>query len=222
MSNRTAYDRELSTLDATLQSMGEFSLQSLELVLCTLADGDLARLDEISERKNQLGKQEREVEHQCMVLLLRQQPVASDFRKVNTSLRVVEDLRRIGDFCDDMTDILRAADLDALRAASFHAELGRMGENAYSMAERGIRAFRVQNCDLARAVIADDDVVDNAFVSLRDGLINSITEKPESASLALDYLMLAKYLERLADHAVNIAEWTLFCATGLYKNQRIV
>lgn len=222
MSNRKAYDNDLNTLDGALQSMGTLSRQSLGLVLATLTDGDLNHMAEIPVLRDQLTQLERSVEHQCLMLLLRQQPVASDLRKVSTSLKVVEDLRRIGDFAEDMADILKSTELSALQSAPFHNDICMMAENARSMADRSINAFRTLDCNLANEVIADDDVVDGDFLALRDKLANRIAEQAGGVELALDYLMLAKYLERLGDHAVSIAEWTLFCATGFHKNHRIV
>lgn len=220
MSNRTAYDNDLNTLDSTLQSMGSLSRQALNLVLATLSDGQASHLEDIPDLRSQLTRLERNVEHQCLVLLLRQQPVATDLRKVSTSLKVVENLRRMGDFAEDMADILRSTASSALCTSPCHEALYAMAEQARSMSERAIHAFRSLDCLLADEVIEDDGRVDNAFLALRGRLASYITG--ESGELALDCLMLAKYLERLADHAVSIAEWTRFCATGIHKNHRIV
>lgn len=157
-----------------------------------------------------------------MTLLLRQQPVASDLRKVSTSLEIVEDIRRIGDFAADMADILQHMEGSRFTQDSLHADIVEMAANAKRMVSRAILAFRTLDSQLAQEVIDYDDVVDRAFLEIRGALARRIAAQTESVDYALDYLMMIKYLERLGDHAVSIAQWVGFCITGVHKAQRIV
>ncbi|MCD8086088.1 MAG: phosphate signaling complex protein PhoU [Clostridiales bacterium] len=222
MSNRAAYDWELKNLDRTLEDMGVMAQQALNLALETFTNGTPQLLEEIPHLQEQLNQLERDVEHQCMTLLLRQQPVASDLRKVSTSLEIVEDIRRIGDFAADMADILQHMESSRFTQDSLHADIVEMAANAKRMVSRAILAFRTLDSQLAQEVIDYDDVVDQAFLSIRNSLAQRIAAQTESVDYALDYLMMIKYLERLGDHAVSIAQWVGFCITGVHKAQRIV
>ncbi len=222
MSNRAAYDWELKNLDRTLEDMGVMAQQALNLALETFTNGTPQLLGEIPPLQEQLNQLERDVEHQCMTLLLRQQPVASDLRKVSTSLEIVEDIRRIGDFAVDMADILQHMESSRFTQDSLHADIVEMATNAKRMVSRAILAFRTLDSQLAQEVIDYDDVVDQAFLSIRGALARRIAAQSESVDYALDYLMMIKYLERLGDHAVSIAQWVGFCITGVHKARRIV
>lgn len=222
MSNRPAYDQALRTLDETLGAMGTLAQEALSLALAAFSNGEGGGLEHIPEQVSQLKQLERQVEHQCMILLLRQQPVATDLRKVSTSLKVVEHLRRVGDFAEDISDILRSLDGSPLIGDSLHDDISAMAEDARSMVERAIRAFRTLDRGHANAVILDDDKVDAAFLAIRDALAKRIAAEPALVDCVLDYLMIVKYLERLGDHAVSIAEWVGFCVSGVHKDHRIV
>ncbi len=222
MSNRATYDWELKNLDRTLEDMGVMAQQALNLALETFTNGTPQLLGEIPSLQEQLNQLERDVEHQCMTLLLRQQPVASDLRKVSTSLEIVEDIRRIGDFAADMADILQHMEGSRFTQDSLHADIVEMAANAKCMVSRAILAFRTLDSQLAQEVIDYDDVVDRAFLEIRSALARRIAAQTESVDYALDYLMMIKYLERLGDHAVSIAQWVGFCITGVHKAQRIV
>ena len=162
---------------------------------------------------------EHDIEHRCMVLLLRQQPVAGDLRRVSATLKVITDLERIGDHAADIAEIM--PHLFASRKAGDPAvsEAIRMGQKAHKMVQDGMAAFLGEDMNAAQKVIAADDEVDYAFNAIKRTLAEEIAADPTQVDAALDLLMVIKYLERIGDHAVNLAEWVQFTRTGLYKNE---
>ena len=221
-SSRKTYDEELLQLDTLLARMGHEAGGAIESALKALETGDLELARSVVARDSQIDAGEHEVEHRCLQLLLRQQPVASDLRKVSTALKMVTDIERIGDQASDIAEIV----LHRTPAADNPAELMRdilaMGRDVLAMVKMSVAAYVQVDLDAAAKVIAHDDVVDRSFVAIRDAIARHIAEHPDAAADALDLFMAAKYLERLADHAVNVAEWVGFLKTGVHKSRRIV
>ncbi len=222
MSARKAYDQDLERLNNTLIEMARLSQDALADTIHMLSSGNTTPASTITEYHSQITQLGRDVEHQCMILLLRQQPIATDLRKISTALKVVADISRIGDFAVDITDILSAMNSAYLRDHALHNRVLEMAQHASSMVIDSITAFSTLDLDLGKDVIARDDQVDHEFASMKDILSSYIAAGPDAVNIALDYLMIAKYFERLGDHAVNIAEWVCFCVTGVYKSSRIV
>lgn len=222
MSTRKAYDQDLVRLNDTLIEMGRLSQTALADTIYMFSSGKTAQVDTVTEANASLNKLERDVEHQCMILLLRQQPVATDLRKVSTALKVVADISRIGDFAEDIADILTAMNGCRLGGQALHNSVLDMAEHASNMVINSISAFSDLDVQLAEEVIRYDDVVDHEFTAIKDTLAAAIATAPDMVDCALDYLMIIKYLERLGDHAVNIAEWVNFCVTGVHKSSKIV
>lgn len=222
MSNRKAYDQDLINLNNTLIQMGQLAQEALANAMYMLSSGSTEQEKLIAEANDNLNHLERDIERQCMILLLRQQPVATDLRKVSTALKVVEDISRIGDFAVDITDILVAMKGSRLDGKALHNSVLEMADHATRMVVNSVTAFSDLDNTLAQQVIEADDEVDREFSAIKDTLAASIATAPELVDCALDYLMIVKYLERLGDHAVSIAEWVGFCVTGVHKNHRIV
>lgn len=222
MSTRKAYDQDLKRLNDTLIEMGRLSQEALADTIYMLSSGSTSPASRITGYNDKINELERDVEHQCMILLLRQQPVATDLRKVSTALKVVADISRIGDFAVDMADILFAMNGSCLDGKALHNSILDMAEHASSMVIDAITAFSTLDLNLGKEVISRDDLVDREFVAIKDTLAASIATAPDMVDCALDYLMIIKYLERLGDHAVNIAEWVCFCVTGVHKSSKIV
>lgn len=221
MSNRTKYDAELAALNTALAEMGKAAANAVEDAIQALCAADQEAAAHVAQGDGSIDTMERDIEHRCMTLLLRQQPVAGDLRRVSAALKVVTDLERIGDHAADIADITpqlcaarRAGDPAVSRAVA-------MARDAHRMIVNALDAFLRQDETAARAVIAADDAVDYAFDSIKRALAAEIAADPGQVDAALDLLMVIKYLERIGDHAVNVAEWVPFVRTGRYKNEEL-
>ena len=200
MSIRKQYDEALSELNQALSEMGQAAADAIENAMEALAATDAEAAAQIIKDDNQINEMEHDIEHRCMVLLLRQQPVAGDLRHISAALKVITDFERIGDHAADISEIM--PHLFASRKAGDPAisEAIRMGQKAHKMVQDGMAAFLGEDMNAAQKVIAAD---------------------PTQVDAALDLLMVIKYLERIGDHAVNLAEWVQFTRTGLYKNENL-
>ncbi len=221
MSNRKQYDDALAALNAALAEMGQAVADAVENAMQALAAMDGESAVQIVRDDAQINAMERDIEHRCMSLLLRQQPVAGDLRRVSAALKVVTDLERIGDHAADIAEII--PHLFASRKAGDPAvsDAIRMGQKAHGMIVKAMDAFLREDMAAAQQVIAADDEVDYDFNAVKRTLAEEIAADPSRVDAALDLLMVIKYLERLGDHAVNVAEWVQFTRTGLYKNESL-
>ena len=221
MSIRKHYDEALAELNQALIEMGQAVTDAVENAMEALATTDAEAAAQIIKDDNQVNEMEHDIEHRCMVLLLRQQPVAGDLRRVSATLKVITDLERIGDHAADIAEIM--PHLFASRKAGDHAvsDAIRMGQKAHKMVVDAMDAFQKEDMAAAQKVIAADDEVDYDFNAVKRTLAEEIAANPGQVDAALDLLMVIKYLERIADHAVNLAEWVQFTRTGLYKNENL-
>ena len=178
----------------------------------TKGDGDMAKAAIADDSK--IDEMERSIEHLCLKLLLQQQPVARDLRTISSALKMISDMERIG---DQATDIAEIAQFIQGRHEQTNETLHTMATAAISMVKEAVRSFVERDQALARKVIGDDDVVDQLFVVTKTRLIDFIAKDSTQGEYYLDLLMIAKYLERIADHATNIAEWVLFSITGRHE-----
>lgn len=218
MKLREKYDNDLVRLEDSVRAMGQSVQNALRDAVATLTSHDAASARRIIENDRAVDEQERDIEHLCMTLLLRQQPIASDLRKVSSSLKMVTDLERMGDNAADIAEIglYLPAEVPLPRV------LTDMADQALSMEQAALDAFLKGSQETAKQVIAMDDKQDELFNTAKKELAQRLAQNPEDADDVLDLLMIAKYLERLSDHSVNVSEWTIFCQTGLYKGQQIV
>ena len=221
MSIRKQYDDALADLQQALAEMGQACADAVENAMEALASTDAEAAAQIIQDDSQINDMEHDIEHRCMVLLLRQQPVAGDLRRVSATLKVITDLERIGDHAADIAEIM--PHLFASRKAGDPAvsEAIRMGQKAHKMVVEALAAFQAEDMNAAQKVIAADDEVDYDFNAIKRTLAEEIAATPAQVDAALDLLMVIKYLERIADHAVNVAEWVQFTRTGLYKNENL-
>lgn len=214
MQTRTEYLSQLSQLDQMVNTMGDLVSSSLAQALQALWSGDHALAQTIASQDDAIDDKERDIEHLCMTLLLRQQPVASDLRQVSSVMKLVSDLERIGDHSADIAEIV-----EHLAAGSYVPDgLKKMAETVQCMVRDAVAAFVQHDTILANAVIAKDDEADADFVAIRQSIAAHIVKQPADTDAALDSFMITKYLERIGDHAVNVAEWVSFCHDGEYKN----
>ena len=212
---RKMYDAELLQLDTMLARMGHAAGGAIESAMTALRTGD-------TELARELDAAEHEIEHRCLTLFLRQQPVAGDLRKVSTALKMVTDIERIADQASDIAEITLHLHPDGARTVGVLDDLYAMGDIALHMVKDAIAAYVQVDLSTAAQVIARDDDCDAMFSRISKEIAAYIAAHPGDAETALDLFMIDKYLERLGDHAVNIAEWVEFLKTGVHKSRKIV
>ncbi|MDO4542464.1 MAG: phosphate signaling complex protein PhoU [Bacillota bacterium] len=216
---RTKFDIQLDELNTELIEMGARIERAIFLANEALLEQDAEKAKKVMEKDDKIDNMERSIERMCLMLLLQQQPVARDLRLISSALKMITDMERIGDQAADISELTIE-----LSKAPYIKELitiPKMAEVTISMVKRSIDAYVHKDLDLAQEVIKEDDVVDDLFVEVKDDLIDLIAKDITNGTQALDLLMVAKYFERIGDHAVNIAEWVEFSITGRHKSGEI-
>ena len=211
---RSRFDEQLILLNKKMTQMGALCEELIAFVAKALLNGDIEGAREVKSRGQEIDHMEREIEAICLRLLLQQQPVAKDLRVVSAALKMITDMERIGDQAEDIADIIPV--LNGRTGAEF-VDLKLMAEATCKMVTDSIDAYVRQDVKLARMVLEHDDIVDDAFRKMKDTLIKMITDNNADGEYAIDLLMIAKYFERIGDHATNIAEWVEFSVTGIHK-----
>ena len=219
---RKMYDAELLQLDTMLARMGHAAGGAIESAMTALRSGDTELARSVIARDSEIDSAEHEIEHRCLTLFLRQQPVAGDLRKVSTALKMVTDIERIADQASDIAEITLHLHPDGARTVGVLDDLYAMGDIALHMVKDAIAAYVQVDLSTAAQVIARDDDCDAMFSRISKEIAAYIAAHPSDAETALDLFMIDKYLERLGDHAVNIAEWVEFLKTGVHKSRKIV
>ena len=219
MSIRKQYDTDLESLKNSLTEMGRNSADAVENVLEALCVADADAAATIVKGDARINNMERDIEHRCMTLLLRQQPVAGDLRRISTAMKVVTDIERIGDHAADIAEIIPHLVTVRKEGDPAVSQAIAMGKKAHQMILDALAALTAEDELAARKVIAADDAVDYDFNAIKHQLAQEIAEDPGKVDAALDLLMVIKYLERIGDHAVNVAEWVQFARTGRYKDE---
>ena len=211
---RNRYNEELELLNLELIRMGSLCEEVIAYAARTLmGELDLAELVHAAERE--IDQKERDIERLCLRLLLKQQPVASDLRMVSSALKMISDMERIGDQASDIAEI---ASFLEIRQVESNLHIRDMADATIQMVVKSVDSFVNKDLDIARAVIRSDDVVDELFMKVKTELIGLIAEDSLNGEFCLDLLMVAKYFERIGDHATNIAEWVEFSITGTHEN----
>lgn len=220
MTVRKTFVRELTELDKSLREMGRFVEDSIDRLVEVMEKQDRQQALIIIKSDRDVNDMERGIEAKCLSLITRQQPVAGDLRIVSAALKAVTDLERIGNHAADIAGLLTRCGRRDFSQISPH--LPAMTRAAKEMVHNGINAFADRSLPDAKAVITGDDVVDELFNRVKyDIVMNLKTEKADVDS-CIDLLMIAKYLEKIGDHAVNIAEWEIFRETGVMENVRLL
>ena len=209
---RNKFDRELDTLNLELIKMGSLIENAIEYSSKALINRDLSLVKKVNELEIEIDDMERSIESHCLKLLLQQQPVAKDLRIISTALKMITDMERIGDNAEDIAEITK--NLVNQKFIKDIVHIPQMAEATMSMVKRSIDAFVNKDRNLAEEVCKSDDIVDNLFNIIKDELIEKIQENKSNGEQAIDLLMIAKYFERIGDHAENIAEWVIFSITG--------
>ncbi|MDD6644974.1 MAG: phosphate signaling complex protein PhoU [Oscillospiraceae bacterium] len=217
---RDNFAKQLDELYVSVKNMGILCEKAIEKSARTILSNDdseenyLTLVKEVDDCEKEVDQKEREVENLCMRLLLHQQPVATDLRTVSSALKLISDMERIGDQASDITELSKY-----IRNCGLHHKLhlSEMFSETISLVKKAVDSFSNHDLDKAKQVIKDDDKIDGLFNKVKGELISIIKEDTD-AELCIDLLMVAKYLERIGDHAVNIAEWVVYAIEGVHKD----
>ncbi len=213
---RNKFDEQLLHLNQKMIEMGAMCERYIALAANSLLMGDTKGANDITEHGHEIDEMEKEIESICLKLLLQQQPVAKDLRQISAALKMITDMERIGDQAEDIAEIIPFL---GGRTGKELADFNPMAETACKMVTDSIDAFVKKDLLLAKEVIMMDDIVDDLFVKVKANLIEMISDNTADGEYAVDLLMIAKYFERIGDHAVNIAEWVEFSVTGIHKGE---
>lgn len=213
---RTRFDEQLDLLKEELIRMGALCEDAIAAASKALTQHDISLAKTVKPIECAIDAKEREIENLCMRMLLHQQPVAKDLRQISAAMKMITDMERIGDQAADISDIV--CFIGAYGGNCFFP-IENMARASVGMVTDSVDAFVKQDFEAAAAVIRSDDTVDHLFSEVKAELLQAIKENPENGGTALDLLMIAKYFERIADHAVNIAEWVQYSVKGVYKGE---
>ena len=219
MSPRLLFEEELEELKRSVSDMGEQIEKVYDRLFEVLKERDREALEAIVTNDRVINDMQRSIEAKCLTLLTKQQPVARDLRTVSAALKVVTDIERVGDHVSDMAELFLR--LDMQNVEDFSASLPQMIEAAKRSVGEAIEAFVDMNMEAAKDVIAFDDVIDDLFNKVKEELIGDLRSGKKDPDDCVDVLMIAKYLEKIGDHAVNIGEWAIFRETGDINDVRI-
>ena len=211
---RTRFDEQLSQLNTELIEMGALCEEVIALAVDALTKADAKLAKTVAPVDQKIDQKERDIEALCLKLLLQQQPVARDLRQISAALKMITDMERIGDQAEDIAELIRFLPPKPIEQGEL---LRKMARAVIKMVTESVDAFVKHDIMIAKAAIAGDDTVDAYFGSVKNELIARIAKNPQDGAFALDLLMIAKYFERIGDHAVNIAEWVIFSVTGVHK-----
>ena len=213
---RSQLTQGLAHLNHEMISMGSLIECAIEQAVAALFQKEMILAESAISFDGEIDRKEKEIETLCLRLLLQQQPLAGDLRAISSALKMITDMERIGDQACDIAEIVLRLPKNLSLQRARHIE--KMSKISVKMVKKAIDAFVAQDHQLAHQVIEMDDQVDHLFLQVREELILIIRENREDAEPAIDLLMIAKYFERIGDHAVNLSEWVLFSLTGEHKN----
>ena len=212
---RNRFDRQLKKLNDELIDMGSMIEKSIEKALVALVTQNVEKAREVIAYDLEIDRQEREIESLCMKLLLQQQPVARDLRLISSALKMITDMERIGDQAADIAELaIFMAEKPYIKELK---HITQMGQETMVMVVTSVDAFVEKDLQKAQEVLVHDDIVDQLFDAVKSELIEMIHQDKEIGEQATDLLMVAKYFERIGDHATNIAEWVIYSMTGEHE-----
>lgn len=211
---RNRFDRQLENLNVEMIKMGALCEDAISSAAKCMIDGDKSLIEKVFETDSKIDQAERDIENLCMRLLLRQQPVARDLRVISSALKMISDMERIGDQAADIAEILKHI---GVGEAESKLHIGDMARATISMVTSSIDSFVKKDYETAKSVIKQDDIVDSLFIKVKDELTELIHQNKENGEFCMDLLMIAKYYERIGDHATNIAGWVYYSLTGEHK-----
>lgn len=219
---RNRFDEQLHLLDEQLTKMGELCEAAIAKTTKALESSDRDQARVIIREDEEIDQLEKDIERLCLKLLLQQQPVAKDLRRISAALKMITDMERIGDQTSDIAEIILSSKSWAPADSDIHV-IGKMAAEVSKMVRDSVTAYVKKDLELARDVMKADDAIDEYFEEVRDEMIDFIKEeKGENGKKIFDLIMVTKYLERIGDHATNIAEWVEFSITGVHKDSAII
>ncbi len=208
---RNRFDEQLLQLNNELIRMGALCEEAIAYAVKYLVDRDTEMKENAVDAEKQIDRKERDIESHCMKLLMHQQPVATDFRLITSALKMISDMERIGDQAEDIAEIAEYVHLSDLSSG---VHITDMAEAVVHMVNNSVDSFVKKDIDIAYLVISMDDTVDEIFLKVKKELIEAVRNGHDDAESLVDLLMIAKYFERIGDHAENIAEWVIYAITG--------
>ena len=211
---RNRFDEQLFELNREIIEMGSMCEDAIASAAQAMITGDTELAAQVMKNSTAIDQMERDIERRCMKLLLHQQPVARDLRLISAALKMITDMERIGDQAEDIAEIVISLNGHTIEEMQL---VGEMAHKTIKMVTDSVDAFVKKDVELAKKVIDQDDVVDDYFSEIKHGIIALLAENDADGELMLDLLMISKYLERIGDHATNIAEWVIYSVTGTHK-----
>lgn len=208
---RMKFDQQLEELNRELIKMGALCERAIRLAVDQLMKAEAEKAKEVNQIEMEINHKEREIEALCMKLILQQQPVARDLRQISSALKMISDMERIGDQAQDIAGMSKFVQVQEI-AHTIH--IGEMAEATIKMVTESIDSFVKSNIETARNVVKYDDVVDNLFLQVKEELTGKVIDDSQNAEYYMDLIMIAKYFERIGDHAENIAQWVEYSITG--------
>lgn len=212
---REGLDTQLEKLNVELIKMGALCEDAILAAVSGMLDNDMKKLEKVFSIDSDIDKIEGDIEHLCTKLILQQQPVAKDLRQITAALKMISDMERIGDQASDIAEMVPYVIGNGTNSET-HIE--KMAKEVIRMTNESIDSFVKKDLDLARKVIADDDIVDDLFLQIKKELIDLVQKDNTHGEYYMDLLMIAKYLERIGDHTTNIAEWVEYTITGKHQS----
>ncbi len=217
---RSRFDMQLTQLNESLIEMGSMVQYAIAKATKALEDHDVPLAQSVINGDDVVDAKEKEIEGLCLKILLQQQPVAKDLRQVSTALKMITDMERIGDQAADISELcLELAGQEYIKKLE---HIPMMAQATVKMVSDSIEAFTKKDRELAQAVIDADDVVDELYLTIKKDLVALVHQDVQKGEQAFDLMQIAKYYERIGDHAVNIAEWVIFSITGMHKNVQVL
>lgn len=214
---RNKFDEQLEYLNEEMINMGNLCQQVIsKAIQVTMDHGDGSLQNEVLDIDSEIDRKEREIENICMKLLLRQQPVATDLRVISSALKMISDMERIGDQASDIVELAKFLKDNDMKHT---IHLDEMADEVIKMVDESVDSFVNKDLYMARTVIISDDIVDNYFDDIKKRLVKLIAENQNDGEEFIDLLMIAKYLERIGDHATNIAEWVEYSILGKHDTE---
>ena len=211
---RSRFDEQLMLLNKDMIEMGALCEEAIELVAKALETNNVEIYKKVRPISLEIDQKEKDIEARCMKLLLQQQPVAKDLRQISAALKMITDMERIGDQAEDIAEIIGYLNGENRNNS---VPVQEMAKATIKMVTESIDAYVNKDVALAEAILKEDDIIDEYFMASKRRLIKMVAENPENGEYALDLLMVAKYFERIGDHATNIAEWVIFSVTGVHE-----
>lgn len=215
---RNKFDMQLDEMNEQLSHMGELCEVAINKATTALQEGSIEQARKVQAADEEIDQMEKDIESLCLKLLLQQQPVARDLRQISAALKMITDMERIGDQASDIAEIIISARMTEAKEIPV---INKMSEAAAKMVRDSVTAFVTKDLELSREVMEADDAVDEMFDEIKRELIEFIARnKGDLGKQLIDLIMVAKYLERIGDHATNIAEWVEFSITGIHKESQ--